>query len=64
MSSAGSNTFGRDYYYQYARNELCVLSGARWDYTSAAGVWAADLLYFRTYASLYTGFRAASYLVS
>ena len=64
MSSAGSNTFGRDYYYQYARNELCVQSGAHWSNTSVAGVWAAGLTSDRSYANNYTGFRAASYLVS
>jgi hypothetical protein len=64
MSSAGSNTFGRDYYYQYARNELCVPSGADWHGTSLAGVWAAYLGSGRAFAGFSTGFRAASYLVS
>ena len=64
MSSAGSNAFGQDHYYQYVRNELCVRSGANWNDTSAAGVWAANLGLYRTYATLDTGFRAASYLVS
>jgi len=63
-SSAGSSRFGQDYYYQYARNELCVLSGAGWAVTSGAGVWAAYLNNYRTGAIHYTGFRAASYLVS
>ena len=63
-SSAGSSRFGQDYYYQYARNELCVRSGADWLNTSNAGVWASGLANFRTYASYDTGFRAASYLVS
>lgn len=64
MSSAGSNTFGQDYYYQYARNELCVLSGASWGSSSSAGAWAASLGDYRTNANGSTGFRAASYLVS
>lgn len=63
-SSAGSSRFGQDYYYQYARNELCVMSGADWGNSSNAGVWAALLYGFRTNALFYTGFRAASYLVS
>lgn len=63
-SSAGSSRFGQDYYYQYARNELCVLSGAVWGSTSVAGVWAASLSSDRTDAGSYAGFRAASYLVS
>lgn len=63
-SSAGSTRFGQDYYYQYARNELCVRSGADWSLASSAGVWAASLHYYRAYALNNTGFRAASYLVS
>lgn len=63
-SSAGSSRFGQDYYYQYARNELCVISGAHWFNPSTAGVWAALLLSDRSYAGNITGFRAASYLVS
>lgn len=64
-SSAGSSRFGQDYYYQYARNELCVISGAHWGSASTAGVWAADLSGYRTHANgYYAGFRAASYLVS
>ena len=64
MSSAGSSLFGQDYYYQYVRNELCVLSGAAWSDASNAGVWAAGLLDGRTFAGVNTGFRAASLLVS
>jgi hypothetical protein len=63
-SSAGSSRFGQDYYYQYARNELCVPSGAYWSNTSVAGVWAAGLDGHRTRAFADAGFRAASYLVS
>ena len=64
MSSAGSSRFGQDYYYQYVRNELCVISGANWGNTSLAGVWAASLSNGRTIANSFSGFRAASYLVS
>lgn len=63
-SAAGSNAFGQDYYYQYVRNELCVISGASWHSSATAGVWAAALNDFRTVATLPVGVRAASYLVS
>ena len=43
---------------------LCVISGANWNNTSNAGVWAANLYHYRAHANIYTGFRAASYLVS
>lgn len=63
-SSAGASRFGNDYFYQYVRNELCVLSGATWSGASNAGVWAAYLSSYRSDASNSVGFRAASYLVS
>ena len=43
---------------------LCVISGANWNNTSNAGVWAASLSSYRANAYYDTGFRAASYLVS
>ena len=61
MSAAGSNLFGLDYYYQYIRNELCLISGGTWSNTSYAGVWYLDLLYNRTYSNDYVGFRSGCY---
>lgn len=60
--TTGSNLFGADYLYQYVRNELCLLSGGRWDATSGAGVWAVYWGDGRTGGILYVGFRSASYL--
>ena len=62
MSTTGSNLFGQDYFYQYVRNELCLLSGAVWYDASSAGVWASFWFHYRTYSYNYTGFRSASYL--
>ena len=64
MSTTGSNLFGQDIFHQYIRNELCLLSGARWDDGSSAGVWASywSLPSWVTYYSV--GFRSASYPVS
>lgn len=61
-SSAGSNLFGQDYLYQYIRNELCLLSGALWNYGSTAGVWASHWGGARAYSDNLVGFRSASYL--
>jgi len=62
VSAAGSNAFGADYYYQYVRNELCLLAGGYWGLGSGAGVWAVRWANGRTYSGDYVGFRAASYL--
>jgi len=57
----GTNQFGKDYFYQYIRNELCVRSCHYWYDTSAAGVWSSYLSYSRTGTNDYVGFRAACY---
>ena len=62
VSAAGSNAFGADYYYQYVRNELCLVAGGSWNLGSDAGVWAVNWYKARTSSSDYVGFRAASYL--
>lgn len=61
MSTSGSNLFGQDYFYQYIRNELCLLSGASWSNGSDAGVWASLWGHSRTNSGYYSGFRSASY---
>jgi hypothetical protein len=60
-SSGGTNLFGSDYFYQYIRNELCVLSGGNWHYGSSAGVWYVDLYYGRPGSSYGVGFACACY---
>jgi len=62
VSAAGSNAFGADYYYQYVRNELCLVAGGSWWVGSLAGVWAVNWFRARTSSSDDVGFRAASYL--
>ncbi len=62
MSTSGSNLFGQDYFYQYIRNELCLLSGALWSDGSTAGVWASYWNVARPYSYGSVGFRSASYL--
>lgn len=61
ISAAGTAVFGQDYYYQYIRDQLCLLSGAYWSAGSYAGVWAAYWGYARADSSGFVGFRAACY---
>lgn len=61
ISSAGSNLFGIDYFYQHIRNELCARSGGTWDAGSSAGVWYLNLYFYRTHSYYNVGFRCACY---
>jgi len=61
ISTSGSNLFGSDYFYQYIRNELCLLSCAYWNGHSGAGVSAVGWGSGRAYSNYYVGFRAACY---
>jgi hypothetical protein len=53
---------GADYYYQYMRDQLCVVSRGGWSYGSNAGSRGRGLHDFRTYAYNAVGFACASYL--
>ena len=59
IDATGTNQFGKDYFYQYVRNEMCVLSGGYWTTGSSAGVWNVGWNNYRTYSSSYAGFRCA-----
>lgn len=61
IDTTGTNQFGKDYFYQYVRNQLCVLSGGHWGGTSYAGVWSVVWYNTRTYSSFSVGFRCACY---
>ena len=61
IDTTGTNLFGKDYYYQYLRNELCVRSCGYWGYASGAGVWYVNLNYYRAASSNGVGFRCAMY---
>ena len=63
LSSAGTDLFGEDYFYQYVRNELCVLAGGGWSHGSRAGAWARHWFHHRTSADVAIGARAACYPV-
>jgi len=62
IDGTGAAQFGKDYFYQYVRNELCLLSCAHWGSGSGAGVWAVRWLYPRTYSYNGVGLRCAAYV--
>lgn len=61
IDTTGTNLFGKDYYYQYISNELCLLSCGVWYRVSDAGVWSVSWGNHRTSSNDYVGFRAACY---
>lgn len=61
IDMTGTNQFGKDYFYQYIRNELCVLSCGGWDSTSPAGVWYGPLSGSRGSPGSDVGFRCGVY---
>ena len=62
VSVPGSNLMGLDYFYQYFRDQLCVLSRGYWGNGSYAGSRFRNLSYSRSYANLDVGFAASRYL--
>ena len=62
VSSGGSNAMGLDYFYQYIRDQLCVLSRGSWNAGSYAGSRFRVLHYNWTVAATDVGFACASYL--
>jgi hypothetical protein len=57
----GTNLFGKDYWYQYIRNELCFRSCAFWSGGSSAGVGASHWYYYRAHSDYAVGLRLACY---
>jgi len=53
IDTTGTNQFGKDYFYQYIRNEMCVRSGGAWNDGSAAGVWHVYWYNHRALSSLF-----------
>lgn len=62
LSVAGTNLMGLDYFYQYIRDQLCVMSRGSWDYASVAGSRSRALYNSRTDADTLVGFAASRYL--
>lgn len=62
VSAAGSNAFGADMYYQYARDQLCVISRGSWGAGGNAGSRFRALHNARASADYAVGFAASCYL--
>ena len=62
VSVAGSNLMGLDYFYQYFRDQLCVISRGVWNAGPGAGVRSRFLSDYRAAANPYVGFAASRYL--
>ena len=60
-SSGGTNLFGADYFYEYHRANLALVSGGNWNHGSFAGVWTAYLGDYRSLSGTSVGFRCACY---
>jgi hypothetical protein len=61
VDATGSNLFGKDYFYQYIANDMCLVSSATWSYVTGTGVWHSTWNYNRTIAGHSVGFRLACY---
>ena len=61
IDGTGINAFGKDYYYQYIKNELCLLSCGSWNAATPAGVWYVGWSTYRTYSYDTVGGRFATY---
>ena len=61
IDTAGTNEFGKDYYYQYIRNQLCGRSFGDWSGSSGAGVWFLPWNGYRTASGYSVGWRSACY---
>ena len=61
LDGTGTNEFGKDYYYQYIKNELCLLSCGYWGGSAVAGVWYLSWGDYRTKAYYGTGGRFCTY---
>ena len=61
MDTTGINLFGRDYFYQYIQNQLCVRVCGPWSYASSAGVWTVAWSNSRSDANYAVGFRLGLY---
>lgn len=63
IDTTGTNLFGKDYFYEYIIDKLCLLVGGYWVLTALAGVWCVNWLNPRGSSSYAVGLRAACYPV-
>lgn len=60
IDATGTDLFGKDYFYQYIRDDLCVLGCCPWSNTTNAGVWARNWSYHRAASGDFVGFRCSA----
>ena len=61
LAASPVDLFGRDYIYQFIRDQMCVISGGAWNGGSGAGVFARHLSHPRYDAASSVGLRCACY---
>jgi len=61
VDETGTNQFGKDYYYQYIKNELYLLSCGDWNDSAPAGVWYINWTGSRTDSNGHVSGRFACY---
>ena len=61
MDATGTNLFGKDLYYAYVINDMCLIVAYYWSGTTDAGVWNAYFSNSRSNSNGSVGFRAAAY---
>lgn len=61
INTTGTDRFGKDFFYQYVRNELCVRSGGYWYDGSNAGLWLVSWYAHRTHSHDTVSLRCALY---
>jgi len=62
VSTGGTDLFGKDYFYQYIRDELCPVRFGYWDYGTTAGVWNLTLNNNRTNSNTHVSGRSCLYV--
>jgi len=63
ISTTGTDLFGKDGFYQYIRDQLCVIGSGNWNAGSLAGVWLRYLGSIRSFSNAHYGGRSACYPV-
>ena len=61
INTTGTDRFGKDFFYQYVRNELCVRSGGYWYDGSNTGLWLVSWHAHRTHSHGHVSLRCALY---
>lgn len=61
IDTTGTDLFGKDRFYQYVVNDMCLIACAYWGHATSAGVWCVHWGANRAGSGHYVGFRCAAY---